>query len=197
MMSELTDDALLAQLALDNKLAFRELTARYIDKIVRLAFRILRNKPDAEDVAQEVFVSVWNHRTNWRSGEATFSTWIYRVATNRAIDFQRKRKVGNVELHDEIAESDDMKADDMVSNRETQEMLLTCLKELPEKQMYALLYFYYEEMDIGEICQRLNATEDSVRSLLKRGKASMKEILDQRYGEEQPQIGTFAPYLQG
>ncbi|OYW14250.1 MAG: hypothetical protein B7X02_00425, partial [Rhodospirillales bacterium 12-54-5] len=136
---------------------------------------------EAEDVAQEVFVTVWNKRAEWKAGEASFSTWIYRVAINRAIDCQRKRKAPTAELTEEIAESGDMAADDFVSNQQTQAMLLACLKQLPEKQMQAMLYYYYEEMDIDSICQRLNASEDSVRSLLKRARVGMKDMVSSQY----------------
>lgn len=196
-MQDMTDDALLAALALDDKQAFRELTTRYLDKICRLAYRMLNNRQDAEDVAQEVFVSVWNNRKGWQSGTATFSTWIYRVAVNRSIDFRRKRKVVNIELTEELVESNDVRADDMVSARQMQVMLLSCLKELPEKQMLAMLYFYYEEMEIHEICAKLDATEDSVRSLLKRGRASMKDIVSSRMNNEAGQLYAIAPYLKG
>lgn len=196
-MQDVTDDALLAALAQDDKQAFRELTQRYLDKIWRLSYRMLNNRQDAEDVTQEVFVSVWNNRNSWQSGAATFSTWIYRVAVNRSIDFRRKRKVENIELTEELVESNDMRADDMVSDRQMQGLLLSCLKELPEKQMLAMLYFYYEEMEIHEICLKLEATEDSVRSLLKRGRASMKDIIRDRVGNENGQLQAIAPYLKG
>lgn len=191
-----SDDALLAEVAQDNKAAFQALTSRYIDKIWRISYRVVRNRQDAEDVTQEVFTTVWNQRGEWRPGEASFSTWLYRVAVNRSIDFCRKRKVENVELDDDLYESDYISADELVAGRQTQEMLLECLKELPEKQMLALLYFYYEDMDIEEICTRLSATEDSVRSLLKRGKAAMRDVITSKFGRNnREQIQAIAPYL--
>lgn len=175
-----TDDALLAAIAADDTGAFHQLTTRYIDKTRRLAFRLTANRQDAEDVAQEVLVTVWTHRHNWRPGEASFSTWIYRVTTNRAIDLRRRRKGESVELSEELVDTDEQSADERVSTHEMQAMILDGFKQLPEKQMLALLYFYYEDMDIPDICLRLRASEDSVRSLLKRGKAGMREVLANR-----------------
>lgn len=195
-IQSLSDDALLAEMAHENKLAFHELTTRYIDKIWRVSYRVLRNRQDAEDVTQEVFTTVWNRRGEWKPGEASFSTWLYRVAVNRSIDFCRKRRSGDVTLEDDDFESDYMSADELVAGRETKEMILSCLKELPEKQMLALLYFYYEEMEIEEICARLHATEDSVRSLLKRGKAGMRDVIAARFGDNHAeQMEAIAPYL--
>jgi RNA polymerase sigma-70 factor (ECF subfamily) len=197
--SGMTDDALLHALAQDNRVAFQELSTRYLQKICRLAYRVVGNRQDAEDVAQEVFVTVWNRRREWKPGEASFSTWIYRVATNRSIDVQRKRKTGggSVELSDELVDYGDVSADEIVFTRETQKLVMGCLKQLPEKQMLALLYFYYEDMEISEICTRLGASEDSVRSLLKRGKTGMREILAARLGGDERKIAAIAPFLVG
>lgn len=192
---ESSDDVLLAELAKGSKAAFQTLTSRYIDKIWRISYRVVRNRQDAEDVTQEVFTTVWNQRDQWRPGEASFSTWLYRVAVNRSIDFCRKRKIESIELDDDLYESDYISADDMVAGRQTQEMLLECLKELPEKQMFALLYFYYEDMTVEEICTRLHASEDAVRSLLKRGKAGMRDVLYSKFGNNNEKIQAIAPYL--
>ena len=197
-LSAMDDNALLAEIARDNKIAFRALSLRYLTKICRIAYRLTGNRQDAEDVTQEVFVTVWNHRHQWTAtGDARFSTWLYRVALNRGIDHRRKRKPQSVEITEEMVESDDMLAEDMVSNRQTQEMLLSCLQQLPENQMRALIYCYYEDMEIPTICLRLDASEDAVRSLLKRGKANLRAILTARTGNDQTLITSAAPYLVG
>jgi RNA polymerase sigma-70 factor (ECF subfamily) len=196
-MEAISDERLLEDLKRDDKQAFKQLTERYLDKVWRLSYRMLQNKQDAEDVAQEVFVSVWNNRHRWESEGAKFSTWIYRVAVNRSIDLSRKRKGGQVELTEEIAEAPGISAEDAASRHQMQGLLLECLKQLPEKQMLALLYFYYEEMDIPEICNKLQATEDAVRSLLKRGRANMKDIIRDTLGDDHCDFEGAAPYLRG
>ncbi len=172
------DEFLIAQVAIGNKPAFQALTTRYIDQVRRVSYKVVRNAHDAEDVAQEVFATVWNERGNWRAdSNAAFSTWLYRVAINRAIDHRRRHKVEHTVIDEDMFECDGKRADELLCNRQTQAMLMECLKQLPEKQMRALLYFYYEELEIDEIRQRLDTTEDSVRSLLKRGKISLKEAI--------------------
>lgn len=196
-MTELTDEALLAALSRDDKQAFRALTERYVHKIWRLSFRMLHDRQDAEEVTQDVFVTVWNNRHNWQEGEARFSTWLYRVAVNRSIDFKRRHKPENVELTEELVESDIPAADSVAESREMHGLLMACLKELPEKQMLAMLYYYYEEMDIGEICSKLGTTEEAARSLLKRARANMKDIIGGKLGSDARLLQGIAPYLRG
>jgi RNA polymerase sigma-70 factor (ECF subfamily) len=194
-MHVIPDAALLAALKNDDRQAFRQLTERYLDKVWRLAYRVVRHRQDAEDIAQEVFVTVWNNRHQWQDEGASFSTWIYRVTVNRSIDWARKRKQPHHELSEELADTDTLSGEDHAAQRQHQELMLACLKELPEKQMLSLLYYYYEEMDIPQICIKLQTTEDAVRSLLKRGRATMKEIIRGKLGDDDRQITGTDPYL--
>lgn len=185
-MHMVSDEDLLARIRTEDREAFRQLTQRYLDKVWRLSYRMLGSRQDAEDVTQEVFVTVWNRREEWREGEASFSTWLYRVVVNRSIDYKRKRRAPHLELHEEIAESGDPSADELLSAQQDRSQLMACLKQLPEKQMLALLLYYYEEMDIAQICVKLESSEDAVRSLLKRGRATMKEMIRDAGSSTQP-----------
>ena len=176
-MDQLTDEELLLRIRQDDEKAYKALVSRYLNKIWRLSFNILHNKEDAEDVAQEVFITVWNQRHKWEAGEASFSTWLYRVGVNKSIDFKRRRKAPTAELNENIADSDEKNTDDFTALKQQRELFSKMLKELPEKQMLCLLLYYYEDLNIQQICTRLKSTEDSVRSLLKRGKASLREVM--------------------
>jgi RNA polymerase sigma-70 factor (ECF subfamily) len=192
-MDQLDDEQLLAMIKRGDKPAFRELTGRYLNKVWRVAFNILQNKQDAEDVTQEIFITVWNYRDKWVPGAASFSTWLYRVAFNKAIDSKRQRKI-TCELDDNLNDNG-QSADDAVADKQLQEIFMLCLKTIPEKQMVCLLLFYYEELNVEEICVKLKTTEDSVRSLLKRGRVSLKEALRDRLGNEYWKIQGVAAYL--
>lgn len=196
-ISAWSDDALLAAIGQENTAALDELSARYRDKIVRLANRMLRHQQDAEDVAQDVFMTVWNHRHQWRSGEASFSTWIYRVAVNRSIDCSRKRRAPTLMLSDELEEKNITRSDDLVAERETQALLLECLRALPENQRLALQFFYYEELEIEGICRRLSLSEDAVRSLLKRGKVALRAEVSRHFAGDISALQQIAPFLVG
>lgn len=91
------EEKLLVRKSLDgDKDAYRELMERYQDRVYRLAFEVLRNPEDAEDVVQESFVKAYLSLKNFR-GQASFYTWLYRIVYNMAIDYKRRitRRGGN------------------------------------------------------------------------------------------------------
>src|ERR1700733_8624655 len=91
------DDALLDRLAANDEVAFRTLVERHIDRAYAIALRIVGNAADAEDVVQDTMLKVWTHRGRWQQGRAKFSTWLYRVVSNRCIDLHRRPRTDNVD----------------------------------------------------------------------------------------------------
>jgi RNA polymerase sigma-70 factor (ECF subfamily) len=79
-----TDEALIARVQAKDEQAFGVLVAKYRDRIYRLALRLVGDEQDAEEILQETFMQVWRHAASYR-GEARFSTWLYRIATNAAL----------------------------------------------------------------------------------------------------------------
>ncbi|HEY4985289.1 MAG TPA: sigma-70 family RNA polymerase sigma factor, partial [Bradyrhizobium sp.] len=91
------DEGLINRLAANDEAAFRKLVERHIDRAFAIALRILRSRADAEDVVQDSMLKVWTHRGQWQHGRAKFSTWLYRVVTNRCIDLHRQPRTDNVD----------------------------------------------------------------------------------------------------
>ena len=91
------DEELLDRLAADDEAAFRLLVERHIDRAFGIALRLLGSRADAEDVVQDTMLKVWTHRGQWQHGRAKFSTWLYRVVTNRCIDLHRRPRTDNVD----------------------------------------------------------------------------------------------------
>ena len=98
------DKDLLDRLADNDEHAFRSLVERHIDRAYAIALRILGNAADAEDVVQDTMLKVWTHRGRWQHGRAKFSTWLYRVVSNRCIDLRRKPRTENVDAVPEVAD---------------------------------------------------------------------------------------------
>src|ERR1700760_4727845 len=91
------DEPLLRRLAEDDESAFRQLVERHIDRAYGIALRIVGGRADAEDVVQDTLLKVWTHRGRWQHGRAKFSTWLYRVVTNRCIDLRRAPRTDDVD----------------------------------------------------------------------------------------------------
>ena len=175
-LKTLSDDALLALIAKGREDAFQTLVERHVDRGYAVAYRILQNGPDAEDVVQDAFLQVWTRREMWQSGRAKFSTWLFRVVSNRCIDLLRKPKAETV---DELPELEDDACDQSqdLERQEATEFLEQAMMKLPDQQRIALVFSYNENMSNGEIAEIMDTTVSAVESLLKRGRQKLRQLL--------------------
>ncbi|GLH79381.1 RNA polymerase sigma factor [Bradyrhizobium sp. SSBR45G] len=170
------DKELLDRLATGDEAAFRLLVERHIDRAYAIALRIVGNAADAEDVVQDTMLKVWTHRGRWQHGRAKFSTWLYRVVSNRCIDLRRKPRTENVDVVPEVA---DGKPDavSVIERAEMNDLLEAAMQRLPEQQRVAVILSYHENMSNGEIAEVMDTTVAAVESLLKRGRQQLREML--------------------
>ena len=176
------DCELLDRLAANDEAAFRCLVERHIDRAFAIALRILGSRADAEDVVQDTFLKIWTRRGEWQQGRAKFSTWLYRVVTNRCIDLRRRPRTEDVEAVPEPAD----KQPDAVSAMQRSEvfnMLEEAMNLLPEQQRIAVILSYHEDMSNAEIAEVMETTIAAVESLLKRGRQHLKKILRRNEGD--------------
>lgn len=170
------DDSLLSRIAEGDERAFRSLVERHVDKAYALALRILRNPTDAEDVVQDVMLKVWTNRGSWQEGRARFSTWLYRVVTNRCLDLCRRPRTSDIDAAPEMADG----KPDAVSSIHTGEvnlMLEQAMGQLPDQQRIALILSYHDDLSNPEIAEIMETTVMAVESLLKRGRQQLRRIL--------------------
>ncbi|WP_158667683.1 RNA polymerase sigma factor [Bradyrhizobium guangdongense] len=170
------DSELLDRLATGDEVAFRMLVERHIDRSYAIALRIVGNAADAEDVVQDSMLKIWSHRGRWQHGRAKFSTWLYRVISNRCIDLRRKPRTENVEAVPEVADSQPG-AVELIERNELNDMLELAMQRLPEQQRIAVILSYHENMSNGEIAQVMDTTVAAVESLLKRGRQQLRQLL--------------------
>jgi len=170
------DSELLDRLAADDETAFRMLVERHIDRAYAIALRIVGNAADAEDVVQDTMLKIWSHRGRWQHGRAKFSTWLYRVISNRCIDLRRKPRNENVETVPEVADGQPG-AVEIIERNELNDMLELAMQRLPEQQRIAVIFSYHENMSNGEIAQVMDTTVAAVESLLKRGRQQLRQLL--------------------
>jgi RNA polymerase sigma-70 factor (ECF subfamily) len=170
------DSELLDRLATGDEAAFRMLVERHIDRAYAIALRIVGNAADAEDVVQDTMLKIWSHRGRWQHGRAKFSTWLYRVISNRCIDLRRKPRNENVEAVPEVADGQPG-AVEIIERNELNGMLELAMQRLPEQQRIAVIFSYHENMSNGEIAQVMDTTVAAVESLLKRGRQQLRQLL--------------------
>lgn len=158
--------------------AFGALVEQYRDNVYRLAYRMCGNAYDADEAAQEAFVAAWRALPNFR-GDAKFSTWLYRLTTNAAIDVMRREKrhqtVGDGEMVDLADDADSPQ--ETVERTEQQEAVQKALSTLSEEYREVLLLRYMEELDYAEIAEVLQLPSGTVKSRINRAKAALKTAL--------------------
>lgn len=171
------DDELLERIARGEEGAFRELVERHVDRAYALALRILRNGADAEDVVQDTLLKIWSQRGSWQSGRAKFSTWLYRVVTNRCLDMRRRPKTEGM---DNAPETVDAQPDALVTlqRHEASDLLAREMERLPDQQRVALILSYYDDLSNSQIAEVMDTTVQAVESLLKRGRQHLRRQLD-------------------
>lgn len=175
---ESSDEALMALFQAGDALAFYALLERHTGMVWKIARQFFGPRADMDDLVQDITLSLWQNKSAWKPGIARFSTWLYRVASNKCIDLLRQKQVLT---HDGIA-PDDLVArtpgaeDNLVRHQQAEEMQ-RLLAELPLSQKLALTLFYYEEAGISQIAERLEISELAARSLLKRGKQKLRSLI--------------------
>ena len=184
--AEVPDEALLVLYANGDRAAARLLTLRLAPRALGYAARILSDRAEAEDVAQEAMLRLWRVAPEWRQGEAQVSTWLYRVVTNLCTDRlrarQRRGPQGAAEEMDAVAdaapgvEARMMGADRMAALDEA-------LAALPERQRMAVVLRHIEEMTNPEIAAVMEIGVEAVESLVARGKRALAARLAGRREE--------------
>ena len=158
--------------------AFEQLVEAYRNQVFRLALRMCGNEADADEVAQEAFLSAWKGLPNFR-GESRFSTWLYQLTTHAAIDLlRREKRQAAAEDIDGITAADDAPSPQQQAERaETRREVRAALMQLPEEYRQVLLLRFMQELSYEEIGQALKLPAGTVKSRLNRAKAQLKDIL--------------------
>ena len=181
---DVPDEALLVLFANGDSAAARVLTLRLTPRVMAHAYRLLGNRAEAEDVAQEAMLRLWKQAGDWRQGEAKVTTWLYRVVANLCIDRQRRARGGSVAL-DAIPEPADGRASAVEEMQEhaRAEALQTALNDLPERQRQAVVLRHIEGLANPEIAGIMEITVEAVESLTSRGKRALSAALAGRQEE--------------
>ncbi len=175
-LNDVPDEALLIAYGNGDQLAARALTLRLTPRVFGFANRMLRDRAEAEDVAQEAMMRLWKIAPDWRQGEAKVTTWLYRVTSNLCTDRLRKKR--GVPL-DEAPEPQDPTPGVHAAMEQKQRVaaLDKALGALPERQRQAVVLRHIEGMSNPEIAEVMEIGVEAVESLTARGKRKLAGLL--------------------
>jgi RNA polymerase sigma factor (sigma-70 family) len=165
-----------------NTRAYAQLVDKYKDMVYTLAVRMLKNREEAEEVAQDTFIKVFKSLENFK-GDSKFSTWIYRVAYNTCLDRIKKNKkhLNNIAIDEFTFNKLDTidNALDNIIKEEKSTLIRNCINKLPEDSSALLTLFYFEELSLEEISKIINIEANTVKVKLFRARKKLATILEQ------------------
>jgi len=170
---------------------FRELVENLQEKVRNTCFRFVRNTEDADDITQEVFVQVYESMSNFRK-ESQLSTWVYRIAVNKSLDYirkkKRKKRIGQLisifksGVDEEIIEIPSYGTPQQeLENKERKQTLDWAISKLPDNQKTAIVLSKLQRFSNKEIVKIMELSLSSVESLIHRAKKNLKKYLYDYY----------------
>jgi RNA polymerase sigma-70 factor (ECF subfamily) len=184
--AELDDAAVMLRVQAGDDAAFDHLVGKFRRPIISFMYRMARNQAVAEELAQETFLRVYRSRQTY-AAEAKFSTWLYRIATNLAVNHARDSRneragVSLDESDQETGQTLDVadgtpNVEQEILRRERLVAIRRHVDELPERQRVAVLMHKYQELDYREIARVLKLSESATKSLLFRAYETLREKL--------------------
>jgi RNA polymerase sigma-70 factor, ECF subfamily len=177
--SQLNDEFLIGHVYEGNHDAFAEIVHRHSKRFYAIAYRIIFNKDDAEDIVQEAFLKLWAKRVFWdKTREAKFTTWFYKVVVNLCLDHNKKKKPEPF-FEDMQIEDTQQGQDALLQRKQQQAVLNRFIQELPERQQLALNLCFYEGLSNQEAAEIIGVNLKALQSLLMRAKMTLKEKVQQ------------------
>jgi RNA polymerase sigma-70 factor (ECF subfamily) len=185
-----TDAEVMLRVKDGDEAAFDFLVQKYRRPLVSFMYRMAHNAAAAEDLAQEVFLRVYRSRQTYEAS-AKFTTWLYRIATNLAVNHARDTRKERPEVTVSLDEPDEetgttmdvpdasMTAEEAMVRRERLAAIRSKVEALPERQRLAVMMHKYQQMDYKQIADVLKLSESATKSLLFRAYESLREQLKQ------------------
>ena len=183
-----SDAAIMLRVAAGDESGFNYLVGKYHRPMIHFLYRMVHNQAVAEELAQEVFLRVYRARDSYRA-EARFTTWLYRIATNLAVnharDTRHERAAQTIYLDAPDEETgttpdladDDPSAEQQMLRDERMAAIRSHVMALPERQRMAVLMHKYQGMDYRQIGEVLKLSESATKSLLFRAYQTLRDKL--------------------
>jgi RNA polymerase sigma-70 factor (ECF subfamily) len=174
--SDVTDEDLVVRIGRGDPAAVRAFVTRKGPRMNALAYRMLGDRAEAEDVVQEVFMRVWKQAPEWRPGTARFDTWMHRVALNLCYDrLRRRREHPMAETPDQVDEGPAPDAGLMAGD--VGRRVEAAMAGLPDRQREAIVLCHYQALTNIDAAALMEVTVEALESLLSRGRRALRASL--------------------
>jgi len=182
---------LIEQLKQGDEAAFKTIVEQWKDMVYNTILGIVQNETEAEDLAQDVFIKVFEKISTFK-GDSKFSTWLYRIATTTALDHlrskKRKKRFGFLQSlgggNDEKESIPDFNHPGVsLDNKERAAVLFKAIESLPENQKTAYTLHKLEGLSYRDVSEVLNTTVSAVESLMSRANQNLRKQLEEYYNK--------------
>jgi len=182
-MGTFPDEYYVRQILEGNVQAYSVLIDRYKHMVFTLALKMVKNREDAEEVSQDTFLKVYSGLSGFKA-ESKFSTWLYKIAYHRSLDYIRRNKrqldTSDIEVEDVRSFSVLDGGLEALERKERSQQIKAALDMLPGDDGVLLTLHYFQELSIKEIAQILQKTEGAVKVNLHRSRKRLAKVLENK-----------------
>jgi len=186
-MSTLNDQHYIDKILQGETNAFAVLIDRYKDMIFTLSLKMVKNREEAEEAAQDTFIKVFNSLSKFK-GDSKFSTWIYKISYNTCLDRLKKNKKEDLNISIDEFSSHLIKTMDnalsALEDKERKQAIQNCLNLLPNEDNFLLTLFYFEDQNLEEIGKIMNINANNVKVKLFRSRQKLATVLKKQLEPE-------------
>jgi len=177
-----TDKEIIKAVLAGYKEQYREIVSRYQNKVYSVALKISHNPKDAEDIAQEIFIQAYKSLFSFHF-ESNFSTWLYRVAVNKSLDWKRKNQnkimpLAVLDFQKDLDKNENSipAPEEALLQKDKQESIQLLITQLPANYQSVIKLYYFENLSYQQIADSLGIAKKTVESRLYRAKNLLKKL---------------------
>ncbi|HNA97124.1 MAG TPA: sigma-70 family RNA polymerase sigma factor [Chitinophagaceae bacterium] len=188
MSTGLNDTEIINQVLGGNQQAYALLVNRYQEYVFTLVLRIVKNREDAEEVSQDVFIKAYKNLNSFR-GDSKFSTWLYTIVNNTGISFLRKRKLEIYSLDNEAVfeRADNIDSGvraNVIEQKSKQAMVNEAIAQLSREDALAITLFYKAEQSLEEMAKAMGIETNAAKVRLHRARTRLKSKMENHFSQE-------------
>ena len=167
--------------------AFASLVDTYKNMVFSLAFKMTKNREEAEEISQDTFIKAYRNLSKFK-GDSKFSTWLYRIAYHTSLDNLKKNKNSNNTFEINEITFNQIKATEHIlegiERKERAEVMEICLHKLPDEERTIIWMFYYDELSLKEIMEITSMSEANLKVKLHRARKKLLKIVEENVSPE-------------